>query len=76
MSRNVQRTIVWLVFAVGLILGILGWTNSAYSSTAGTITFLCCLLALPLEYCGSLKEKGNSGENKKRAKLDCYPKRG
>ena len=43
MTNNAKRAIVWLVFAVGLILGILGWTNYAYASMTGTIIFLCCL---------------------------------
>ena len=41
MSENAKRAIVWLVFAVGLILGILGWTSVAYSVMTGTIIFLC-----------------------------------
>jgi len=44
MSGNAKRAIVWLVFAVGLILGILGWTSVAYSVMTGTIIFLCCLV--------------------------------
>lgn len=44
MSANAKRAIVWLVFAVGLILGILGWTNYAYASMTGTIIFLCFLV--------------------------------
>ena len=44
MSENAKRAIVWLVFAVGLILGILGWTNFAYSVMTGTIIFLCFLV--------------------------------
>jgi len=59
MSRNVQRTIVWLVFAVGLILGILGWTDYAYASMTGTIIFLCCLFAsIALRILWGLKRKG------------------
>ena len=41
MSRNVQRAIVWLVFAAGLILGVVGWATSVYDSIIGTIIFLC-----------------------------------
>ena len=44
MSENAKRAIVWLVFAVGLILGIVGWTNLAYSVMTGTIIFLCFLV--------------------------------
>jgi len=44
MSENAKRAVVWLVFAVGLILGILGWTNLAYSVMTGTIIFLCFLV--------------------------------
>ncbi len=44
MSENAKRAIVWLVFAAGVILGILGWTSLAYSVMTGTIIFLCCLV--------------------------------
>jgi len=44
MSENAKRAVVWLVFAGGLILGILGWTNLAYSVMTGTIIFLCFLV--------------------------------
>ena len=44
MSENAKRAIVWLVFAAGLILGLLGWMSFAYSVTAGTIIFLCFLV--------------------------------
>jgi len=43
MSRNAKRAIIWLVFAAGIILGLLGWTSYAYSSMTGTIIFLCFL---------------------------------
>ncbi len=32
--------IIWFVFATGLILGIVGWATTAYSSWTGTIFFL------------------------------------
>jgi len=41
MTENAKRAIVWLVFAAGLILGIVGWATSAYDSIIGTIIFLC-----------------------------------
>jgi len=44
MSENARKAIVWLIFAAGLILGILGWTSVAYSVMTGTIIFLCCLV--------------------------------
>ena len=44
MSENAKSAIVWLVFAVGLTLGILGWTSVAYSVVTGTIIFVCCLV--------------------------------
>ena len=44
MSENAKRAIVWLVFAVGLILGVLGWTSVAYSVLTGTIIFICFLV--------------------------------
>ena len=58
MSENAKRAIVWLVFAVGLILGIVGWTNVAYSPIIGTIIFVCCLVvAIALRILWGLKEK-------------------
>jgi len=44
MSENAKRTIVWLIFAVGIILGILGWASVAYSAITGSIIFACCLV--------------------------------
>jgi hypothetical protein len=41
MTGNAKRTIVWLVFALGLILGIIGWVTDVYSSWTGTIILLC-----------------------------------
>ncbi len=46
MSENAKRAIVWLIFAVGLILGILGWTSFAYSVIIGTIIFVCFLVVV------------------------------
>jgi hypothetical protein len=40
MTENTKRAIAWLVFAVGVILGIIGWADVAYSSWTGTIIFL------------------------------------
>ena len=40
MTENAKRAITWLVFATGLILGIVGWSTAAYSSWTGTIIFL------------------------------------
>ena len=45
MSKNTKSAVVWLVFAAGLILGLLGWMSYAYSSMTGTIIFLCFLFA-------------------------------
>ena len=60
MSENAKRAIVWLVFVVGLILGIVGWTNLAYSVMTGTIIFLCFLVvSIALRILWGLKrEKG------------------
>ena len=44
MTENAKRAIIFLVFAGGLILGIVGWTNTAYSPMTGTIIFICCLV--------------------------------
>lgn len=43
MTENAKRAIIWLVFATGLILGIVGWATTAYSSWTGTIIFLVFL---------------------------------
>jgi hypothetical protein len=45
MTENAKRAIVWLVFATGLILGIIGWATTTYSSWTGTIIFLCFAFA-------------------------------
>ena len=59
MSRNVQRTITWLVFAAGLILGIVGWATDAYSSWTGTIVFLCAIaISIALRILWGLGKKG------------------
>ncbi len=42
-SENAKRAVTWLVFAGGLILGLIGWTSVAYSPITGTIVFLCFL---------------------------------
>ena len=58
MSENAKRAIVWLVFAVGLLLGIAGWTNLAYSVMTGTIVFLCFLfIAIALRILWGLKKR-------------------
>ena len=44
MSTNAKRAITWLVFAGGLVLGIVGWTNVAYSPIIGTIIFVSLLV--------------------------------
>ena len=43
MTANAKRAITFLVFAAGLILGIVGWATPAYGSWTGTIIFLCFL---------------------------------
>ena len=45
MTENIKRAITFAVFAVGIVLGILGWTSVAYSPITGTIIFLCFLFA-------------------------------
>jgi len=59
-SENAKRAITWLVFAGGLILGLIGWTSVAYSPITGTIVFLCLLfvsIALRILW-GLKKQKG------------------
>ena len=64
MSENAKRAIVWLVFAVGLILGIVGWATSAYASITGTIIFLCLLaVAIALRILWGLKRKRGDNRN-------------
>ena len=58
MSENAKRAIVWLVFAIGLVLGIVGWATSAYASMTGTIIFLCFLaVTIALKILWGLKRK-------------------
>lgn len=45
MTELTKRAITFLVFAVGIVLGILGWANVAYSPLTGTIIFVCFVLA-------------------------------
>jgi hypothetical protein len=45
MTRNTQRAIAFGLFALGLVLGLLGWMGDVYSSSTGTILFLICLFA-------------------------------
>ncbi len=40
MTKNAKTAIIWLVFATGVILGMVGWVTTAYSSWTGTIIFL------------------------------------
>ena len=58
MSENAKRAIVWLVFALGLILGIVGWATCAYASIIGTIIFLCFLfISIALRILWGLKKR-------------------
>ncbi len=45
MTRNTRGAIIFGVFALGLILGLLGWVGDVYSSGTGTILFIVCILA-------------------------------
>jgi hypothetical protein len=45
MTKNAKRAITFTVFAVGILLGVLGWTSVAYSPLTGTIIFICFTLA-------------------------------
>ncbi len=44
MTENAKRAVTFIVFAGGIVLGILGWTSVAYSPLTGTILFICFLL--------------------------------
>ena len=57
-TENAKRAIVWLVFAAGLILGLIGWTSVAYSPITGTIVFLCLLfVSIALRILWGLKKR-------------------
>lgn len=43
MSINAKRAVTFILFAIGLILLIVGATTSAYATMTGVIIFLCCL---------------------------------
>jgi uncharacterized membrane protein YfcA len=43
MSENAKLTVAFLVFAGGLILGLIGWMTDVYNSTTGTIIILTLL---------------------------------
>lgn len=45
MTENAKKAITFAVFAVGIVLGILGWTSVAYSPMTGTIIFICFMFA-------------------------------
>jgi len=45
MTENAKRAITFIVFAAGIVLGVLGWTSVAYSPLTGTIVFICFSLA-------------------------------
>ncbi len=45
MTGNAKRAITFVVFAVGILLGVLGWTSLIYSPTIGTIVFICFMIA-------------------------------
>jgi len=45
MTENAKRAITFVVFAVGILLGVLGWTSLIYSPTIGTIVFICFMIA-------------------------------
>jgi hypothetical protein len=45
MTENAKKAIAFVVFAVGILLGVLGWTSLIYSPTIGTIVFICFMIA-------------------------------
>jgi len=62
MTENARRAILFLLFAVGLILLIVGATTSAYSTITGVIIFLCFLLGSGvLRQWWALKRKRTEG---------------
>ena len=58
MTENAKRAIVWLIFAAGLILLIVGATTSVYETMTGVIIFLCFFFAsITLRILWGLKRK-------------------
>ncbi len=45
MPQNTKRAITFSIFALGLVLGLLGWMGDVYSSSTGTILFIVFILA-------------------------------
>ena len=45
MTNNAKRAITFSVFALGLVLGLLGWMGDVYASSVGTILFIVFILA-------------------------------
>jgi len=57
MTVNAKRAITFAVFAVGILLGVMGWTNVLYSPVIGTIVFICfMLIAITLRILWGLKK--------------------
>ena len=58
MTENAKRAIAFVVFAVGLVLLIVGATTSAYSTMTGVIAFLCLLfVSIALRILWGLKKR-------------------
>ncbi len=45
MTNNAKRAITFSVFALGLVLALLGWMGDVYASSVGTILFIVFILA-------------------------------
>ena len=45
MTDNAKRAITFVVFAVGILMGVMGWTSVLYSPGIGTIVFICFMIA-------------------------------
>ena len=45
MTDNAKRASAFAIFALGLILGLLGWAGDVYSSGVATVLFIAFLLA-------------------------------
>jgi len=58
MTENAKKAITFVVFAVGILLGVLGWTSVIYSPVTGTIVFICFMIAaITLRILWGLKRK-------------------
>jgi hypothetical protein len=44
MTKKKINALGGIIFFIGLLLGIIGWSTTAYSSNTATVIFLCFLV--------------------------------